>query len=72
MKGKGEKTEKELLQEISGKLDQLVGLVACQGKDLETQIRVLRGFRFDWPLVGLVVGLEADAARKRFSRSKKT
>ena len=72
MKDKAEMTERGLLEEISSKLDQLVGLLACQGKDLDTQIRVLRGFGFDWPFIGLIVGLEADAARMRFSRKRKT
>ncbi len=69
-KGKSEKTEKGLLEEINVKLDQLVALVACQGKEVDTQIEILRRFGFDWPFIGSVVGLLPDAARKRFSRGQ--
>lgn len=36
------KTEIELLEEISTKLDRLMGVIAIQGKDTQTQARILR------------------------------
>ena len=68
-----DKTEKDLLQDISGKLDRLMALMAAHGKDVDTPIHILRGFGYDWPFIGSIVGLSPDAARMRmkYSHAKK-
>lgn len=65
-----DKTERELLVEISQKLDRLVAVTAAQGKDADTQIGILRGFGFDWTFIGSFIGLQPEAARMRHTRSK--
>ena len=67
---KKEKSEKELLGEISEKLDKMISLIAIQGKDTDIQIDVLRGFGWEWQEIGKLVGLTSDAARKRHIRKK--
>lgn len=64
------KTEKELLSEISKKLDRLIGLTAIQNQDEESKIQILYGLGFDSPSIGALLGLSADAVRKRKSRRK--
>ena len=65
------KSECELPSEISSKLDRLIGLYAAQGKTQGEQIVVLKHMGFDWKFIGSVVGLQADAARKRHARQAK-
>ena len=43
---KKEKSEKELLEEISSKLDKLIGISAIQGKEKDDQIRILKKLGF--------------------------
>ena len=43
---KKEKTEKKLLQEISGKLDKIIMTMIIQGKNEDTQIRILKRNRW--------------------------
>ncbi len=62
------KTTEALLQAIAAKLDLLVYIQALQGKGEEEKIRILRERGFDWPTIGLCVGLTPDAARMRASR----
>jgi len=64
------KTEREILAEMSGKLDRLIGLFATQGKTQDEQIRILRGMGFDWNFIGAASGLKPDAARKRLEKKK--
>ena len=66
-----EKTERELLSEVSNKLDRIIGLLAIQDKDEDTKIRILYGLGFDAPSIGSLVGLSANAVRVRKSRGKK-
>lgn len=65
-----DKTERELLEGISGKLDRLIAIVATQGRTQDEQIRVLRNYGYDWKFVGAATGLKPDAARIRYSRTK--
>jgi hypothetical protein len=65
-----QKTERELLGEISSKLDRVVGLLATAGKEAGDQIRILRYVGFDWNEIGQFVGLKPDAARMRFNSLK--
>src|SRR5712671_6747993 len=62
--------ERQLLQEISAKLDKVVGCLAIIGKDQNEQITTLRNLSFDWPFIGTIVGLNSDAARMRYASSK--
>ena len=64
------KSDNELLQEISKKLDKLTGILATQGKDPDTQIIILRDFDWEWDEIGRFVGLKADAVRMRYNRKK--
>ena len=65
------RTERQLLEDISVKLDKLIGFAAISGRDQTSQIEVLRGLGFEWGDIGIMVGLKADAARKRLeSRAK--
>lgn len=63
-----ESNECELLREISGKLDKLVGLFAAQGKSEDQQIVILRQMGFDWNFIGSVAGIKPKTAQKRFER----
>ena len=65
---KNTKSTEALLSEISEKLDKMMSLIAIQGKDTDIQIDVLRGFGWEWEEIGKLVGLKADAARKRYER----
>ena len=49
---KKEKSEKELLKEISEKLDKIIALIVMQGKDVDTQIKILRGLKLEWDEIG--------------------
>jgi hypothetical protein len=64
------KTERQLLEDISAKLDKLLGFVAIAGREQGEQIKILRGLNFEWSDIGTMVGLKADAARKRFNAPK--
>lgn len=60
----------ELLTDISKKMDMVVGMLATAGKTQEEQIRILRDLKHDWPTIGKLVGMNANAARVRYSRIK--
>jgi hypothetical protein len=62
-----QKTEFQLLAEISSKLDRVIGLLAISGRDQNDQIRILKGLGFEWGEIGTMVGLKGDAARKRLN-----
>ena len=64
-----EKSEKELLTEISEKLTKLITISSISGKDTNTQIKILDTHGFSWDEIGKLVGLTAEAARKRLERS---
>lgn len=60
----------KLLAEISGKLDKLIALKSIEGKSEDQQIRILQGYGFDWETVGKMLGVTANAAKKRFYRTR--
>ena len=66
-----EKNEKELLQEISEQLKQVIGLLASAGKTQNEQIAILDALGFDSRTTGLFVGLSSDAVRQRKMQLKR-
>ena len=65
------KSEKELLEEISGKLDKIMGVLAIQGKEEDSQIRILKNQGFNSEEVGKLVGLKETTVRMRKSWKEK-
>ena len=66
-----ERTERDLLAEISAKLDRLMGVIAIQGKDQATQVNTLYALGFDSKTIGALVSLSDSAVRSRKFRRKK-
>lgn len=69
--GEKEKTEKDLLEEISARLNQLVGLVAVQGKSEDDQIRILTELGFDSTTSGSFLGIPPGTIRRRRSQTRR-
>ncbi len=67
----GERTERDLLAEISAKLDRLMGVMAIQGKDQDAQVNTLHALGFDSKTIGAMVGLSDSAVRGRKFRRKR-
>jgi len=65
MMPKNGKSSEELLKEISEKLDKLMGILAIQGKDEDTQIRILKSQGFTSEEVGKLIGLKETTIRMR-------
>ena len=66
-----EKTEKEILLEISDKLDKLIGLSAIQGKTKEEQIKILHQLGFTSKAIGMFTGIpEGTVGRIRSTKLK--
>lgn len=66
-----ERSEKDLLAEISAKLDRLVGVMAIQGKDQDAQVDTLYALGFDSKTIGALVGLSDSTVRgRKFRRGK--
>jgi hypothetical protein len=63
-------TELELLAEISAKLDNMIAVLAAQGKDRDTQIDILSTAGCDSAFIGSVIGITAGAVRKYQSRRR--
>jgi hypothetical protein len=63
-----DRTDRDLLAEISGKIDRMIGLLATQGREKNEQIRVLRKLGFDWKTIGDMTGVNEHAGRMRHSR----
>jgi hypothetical protein len=61
----------EILEEINSKLDKILTLVACQGKDLDTQIKILAGSGLSYKEIGGFVGMSGDAVGMRLSRARR-
>ena len=70
MSKKSNKTSEELLSEINEKLDKILGVMATQGKNIDTQIAILHGFGWKWEDVGKMVGMTGDATKMRYSRKQ--
>lgn len=66
-----DKSEKELLEEISGKLDRLIALQATQGQDHDTRIKILTKMGLSSREIGLLLGQRADSVRHRRTRRRK-
>lgn len=64
------KSTEDLLEEISKKLDKLILISAIQGKDIDTQIIILRNQGLEWNDIGNLLGIKSDAARMRYTRMK--
>lgn len=64
----GELSEKEILLDISHKLDVLTGIIAIQGKGLGDQIRTLTGLGLSSSEIGLLVAKHPDYVRSVRSR----
>ena len=69
-KEKNEKSERELLAEVSDKLDKVIALLAVNGKSENEQISILKELGHDWKFIGTLTGLEPDTARMRHSAKK--
>lgn len=65
-------TELDVLHSIEKKLDTLVSIALMQGKSQDKQIELLRDRGMDWATIGGLVGLKADAARKRLGTRAKS
>lgn len=63
--------EASLLQEISGKLDRVIAVLAAQGKEKSKQVEILSAAGCDSNLIGVVVGITGGAVRKLQSRQRK-
>lgn len=66
-----EKTEKDLLQEISAKLDRLTGVTAIQGKGLDAQIKILTALGLSSFEIGAILDKHPDYIREVRSKRKK-
>ena len=66
-----EKTDNELLRDISDRLNEIVGLLAIQGKPQDDQTDILRSLGLEWNKIGMFLGMSATAVRLRNVRRKK-
>lgn len=64
------KTELELLREIKGRLDRILGVLAVQGKDRASQVKILTGLGLSSQEIGELVGIRAESVRRMRSREK--
>ena len=71
MSKKESKTTEILLTEISEKLDRIISVLAISGKNTDTQIEILYGFKWEWDEIGKLVGMNGSAARMRHARKQK-
>jgi hypothetical protein len=65
------KSDNQPLEEMSKKLDQVIALLAIQGKEQNLQIKILYSLGFDSSAIGRVMGLSGSAVRKRKFRGLK-
>ena len=59
------KSTEELLSEISQKLDKIIGILAIQGKDEDTQIRILKQLGFEAIEIGNILGVQGRLRDKK-------
>lgn len=57
-----------ILKEISKKLDWLIALYSIQGKDPDTQVRILRSLNFTFAEVSKLTGIPDGTLKSRNSR----
>ena len=62
---KKKKSVEELLEEISGKLDKLTGLLVIQGKEEDQQIKILTSLGFNSKEAGNLLGIPAGTVRRK-------
>ncbi len=62
---KKKKSVEELLEEISGKLDKLTGLLVIQGKGEDQQIKILTSLGFNSKDVGNLLGIPSGTVRRK-------
>ena len=67
-----QRSERELLGEISAKLDQVIAVLAVQGKERDQQIEALAAAGFDSAFIGRLVGMTPGAVRMWFTRRRRT
>lgn len=67
-----DKSERELLEEISMKLDRLTALQTIQGKELDAQIAILTRMGFSSTEIGSIIGRHPDSVRRRRSKKQKS
>ena len=65
------KSELDLLQEISKKLDVLTTAVACQGKSDEDKTRIFSASKLKHSELSLITGISAEAIQKRIERARR-
>lgn len=66
-----DKSERELLVDIAGKLDRLIGVTAIAGRDRDEHPDILINLGLDNQLVAAMTGLTANAVSIRKTRMKK-
>jgi len=66
-----EKSEKEILQEISEKLDKIIGLIATQNKPRIEQLKILDGLGFSSVNIGKMLGIHDGTVRGMLFTFKK-
>jgi len=65
MATKNKKSEKELLEEISTKLDKLMGILAIQGKKEDEQIQILKKLGFPAVEIEKLLGVKGRLRDKK-------
>jgi len=63
-----ERSERQILEEISTKLERLLAVVAVQGRDADIQIRVLTKAGFSSSEIGALLGMHPTDVRHRRRR----
>jgi DNA-directed RNA polymerase specialized sigma24 family protein len=66
-----EKTERDILLEISEKLDRLIGILAVQGKDRDEKISILVSLGFSNAEIGKLIGVPKGTVDSIRAKSKK-
>ena len=64
------KSTEDLLSEISQKLDKIMGILAIQGKDENTQIRILKKLGFEAIEIGNILGIQGRLRDKKAWKEK--
>jgi len=65
------KSERELLEEISAKLDRVIALMAIQGVEETEKLRRLNAMGLDHQTIGSVTGLRPNTVAVRLFRMRK-
>ena len=65
MVSENKKTTEELLEEISKKLDKIISILAIQGKDEDTQIRILKKLGYNSIEIEKLLGISGRLRDKK-------